>query len=1200
MSNKLVVFMRTLMVWGMVVMLSAPTVWAQVTPTIGTSSGSLSYVKVNDGQEVDPGLTITGTAITWVTGGTVTIGNAQSGDELIYANGGNVNGSFSGTTLTLTSVGNVNKEDFQARLRTIKFKAGGGGNPSTAQRTISFSINISANKSGATLAELGIRGTGLAANGTVIPFGTGNTPDPRWTVRVAPSGSFGPAYRNEVVDTWTTNNPNVAQAGAWIVPQPGNVNAPGSQVNDYRLTVNFTNLNPSSINISGTWACDNTPQGIFVNGVNTGHGGSTFNSAPTPFSITSAHNLVSGQNTFDFRVKNEGETLNPAGIIVKINSITATGSASGSRTINVAPVHAGNSAVAVSPASVIANGASYSTVTVTVKDAAGTAITGLGSAAFNPQLMVAGTPSGTTTFTDFTEDGAGVYTFRAKNTATQSGTVRVTVNGVQITQQPALAFTAQVVNAGHSTVVSSPASVVADGVTTSMVTVTVKDADNQPIPGTTVTLAQNAGGNSQISAASGLSNASGVVTFTVTNTKAETVTYTATAGGTELNTDQVTVIFTTGPATKFQVLMPGETAAPGTPTGKTGTPTIQTAGDVFALTVNIVDANWNIVANADAGVKLASNDAKATLADGTTLLPNLALFNVQDGTETLNIIFKTAGTDRWISVSDIVIPGFGSIQGADTEVIHAGINAIERISGNGQTGVVATELDNPFVVKAVDTYGNPVPGVTVLFAIGDTPPLSSGQALDEASVVTDADGLAAAKLTLGDKSGDYTVQADYIGNAPDGFIDFTATAAPGPADADKSTIVADPTSMTTDGSSIITVQLKDAAGNNLAASAGAVALSTTIGTLGAVTDNNNGTYTATLTSAATGTATITGTLDGTTITDNATVSITVGAASAAITTITAIPPSMTTDGSSTITVQLKDAAGNNLAASAGTVALSTTIGTLGTVTDNNNGTYTATLTSAATGTATITGTLDGTTIADDATVTIGVGSASVATTEITAFPTSITTDDSSIITVQLKDAAGNNLAASAGTVALSTTVGTLGTVTDNNNGTYTATLTSAATGTATITGTLDGATIADDATVTIGVGAAAVSTTTITAIPPSMTTDGNSTITVQLKDAAGNNLTASSGTVALSTTVGTLGTVTDNNNGTYTATLTSTATGTATITGTLDGTTIADDATVTIGVGAAAVATTTITAVPPSMTTDGNSTITVQLKDAAG
>src|SRR5690606_30283542 len=140
--------------------------------------------------------------------------------------------------------------------------------------------------------------------------------------------------------------------------------------------------------------------------------------------------------------------------------------------------------------------------------------------------------------------------------------------------------------------------------------------------------------------------------------------------------------------------------------------------------------------------------------------------------------------------------------------------------------------------------------------------------------------------------------------------------------------------------------------NNLTASAGTVVLSTTVGTLSTVTDNSDGTYTATLTSAATGTATITGTLNSAAITHDATVTIGVGTADASTTTITAVPTSMTTDGSSALSPYTTLSRSNNLTASAGTVVLSTTVGTLSTVTDNSDGTYTATLTAAATGTAT--------------------------------------------------------------------------------------------------------------------------------------------------------------------------------------------------------------------------------------------------------
>src|SRR5690606_11457322 len=136
------------------------------------------------------------------------------------------------------------------------------------------------------------------------------------------------------------------------------------------------------------------------------------------------------------------------------------------------------------------------------------------------------------------------------------------------------------------------------------------------------------------------------------------------------------------------------------------------------------------------------------------------------------------------------------------------------------------------------------------------------------------------------------------------------------------------------GSATSTVQLKDAAGNNLTSSGGTVVLTTTLGTLDDFQDNADGTYTATLSSTVPGTAIITGTLDGDNLADTAGVEISVGTASLTASTITAVPSEITTDETATITVQLKDAAGNNLTSSGGTVVLTTTLGTLDDFQDN--------------------------------------------------------------------------------------------------------------------------------------------------------------------------------------------------------------------------------------------------------------------------
>src|SRR5207245_2844023 len=63
-----------------------------------------------------------------------------------------------------------------------------------------------------------------------------------------------------------------------------------------------------------------------------------------------------------------------------------------------------------------------------------------------------------------------------------------------------------------------------------------------------------------------------------------------------------------GAFAKFQILVPGETAAPGTALGKTGTPTTQTAATAFTVTVNAVDAAWNLIPNVTDIVAITSTD----------------------------------------------------------------------------------------------------------------------------------------------------------------------------------------------------------------------------------------------------------------------------------------------------------------------------------------------------------------------------------------------------------------------------------------------------------------------------------------------------------------------------------------------------------------------------------------------------------------
>jgi hypothetical protein len=69
---------------------------------------------------------------------------------------------------------------------------------------------------------------------------------------------------------------------------------------------------------------------------------------------------------------------------------------------------------------------------------------------------------------------------------------------------------------------------------------------------------------------------------------------------------------------QLQVLLPGETNAPNTVSGKVGTPIAQSDSTPTTVTINMCDANWNIVNSADT-IHLTSTDGAADLPNDAAL-----------------------------------------------------------------------------------------------------------------------------------------------------------------------------------------------------------------------------------------------------------------------------------------------------------------------------------------------------------------------------------------------------------------------------------------------------------------------------------------------------------------------------------------------------------------------------------------------------
>ncbi len=327
----------------------------------------------------------------------------------------------------------------------------------------------------------------------------------------------------------------------------------------------------------------------------------------------------------------------------------------------------------------------------------------------------------------------------------------------------------------------------------------------------------------------------------------------------------------------------------------------------------------------------------------------------------------------------------------------------------------------------------------------------------------------------------------------------------------NSTLAVGISSLTADGTSqtTVTVKLKDAQGNALTTGGATVGITSTSGTVSAVTDNHNGTYTASLTAPVTvGTATVTATVGGSALTGTATVQFVAGAPSSVNSTLAVANSSLTADGTSqtTVTVKLKDSQGNALTTGGATVGITSTSGTVSAVTDNHNGTYTATLTAPVTvGTATVSATVGGSALTGTATIQFVPGAPSSVNSTLAVGNSSLTADGTSqtTVTVKLKDAQGNALTTGGATVGITSTSGTVSAVTDKHNGTYTATLTAPVTvGAATVSATVGGSLLASVAVVQLVPGEVSSSRSTVTASDLVVRADGQSqaTINVKLKD----------------------------------------------------------------------------------------------------
>ncbi|UCE03726.1 MAG: hypothetical protein JSW67_05940 [Candidatus Latescibacterota bacterium] len=184
--------------------------------------------------------------------------------------------------------------------------------------------------------------------------------------------------------------------------------------------------------------------------------------------------------------------------------------------------------------------------------------------------------------------------------------------------------------------------------------------------------------------------------------------------------------------TQLQVLLPGESAAPGTGTGKLGTPDAQTVGIPFDIRVRACDDSWNTVTSISDVVELSSSDAGATLPGQTAL---------SAGEVTLTVTVNAAGSFTF-SADDLTDPTIPQATSAPFTALVVNGFEFSRINQKNQNAGQPMAI----TLSAVDPQGNVVSGFTGAVRLQQITSFGVGRI--EPSIVTLSGGTWSGSVTM--------------------------------------------------------------------------------------------------------------------------------------------------------------------------------------------------------------------------------------------------------------------------------------------------------------------------------------------------------------------------------------------------------------------------------------------------------------------
>lgn len=285
-----------------------------------------------------------------------------------------------------------------------------------------------------------------------------------------------------------------------------------------------------------------------------------------------------------------------------------------------------------------------------------------------------------------------------------------------------------------------------------------------------------------------------------------------------------------------------------------------------AVRVQLVDRYGNSIEQAGIDISVALASGSSGNLNQTTPVAT----NVLGIAEFDTLSIDDVGTKELVATSSGLNPDTSST----FEIVNAGTLTgfiVERVPSGNISAKTAGQSFN-IIITAIDGTATTVTTFNGTVVISSSCTMGTGQGTSASF----SSGVLSSTTVSITSVGNCTITATNSSGSEFGTSNsFTVDA--GTASEVTSTITASPTVLLNDGisTSTITVDLKDVYGNNITTGGKTVVLNitpTALGSLGSVTDNSDGTYSATLTSSTTlGTDNITGTVNAASITDDANV-----------------------------------------------------------------------------------------------------------------------------------------------------------------------------------------------------------------------------------------------------------------------------------------------------------------------------------------